>query len=313
MNIVILEPIGVNKEFFFDHLEGHTITYYDTKTTDENEMIKRAKDAEILIIANNPVSKNVFKQCNNLKMVSVAFIGVDHIPMDYLEERNIIVSNAKNYCMHAVSELAISLTLNILRNIKACDQKIRTGGDKTGLIGNELYDKTFGIVGTGSIGINTAKLALAFGCKVIAYSRSETEEAKSLGITYVSMEELMKTSDIISIHLPLTDKTKHFINKKYIDMMKKEAILINTARGSIVDNTYLKKVLEKGLIRGVGLDVFDHEPPLTQEEIYHGNSLLTPHIAYATDESIIRRASIVIENIHQFIKGEPIHIMNKKF
>ncbi len=313
MNIVVLEPIGVDKNFLLDKLKDHDVTYYENKTNDEAEMIQRAKDAEILIIANNPVSKNVLEKCPQLKMISVAFIGVDHIPMDYLESRNIIVSNAKDYCLHAVSELALSLTLNILRNIKECDIKIREGKDKTGLIGNELYNKTFGIIGTGSIGMNTAKLALAFGCNVVAYSRSEKEEAKKLGIKYVSMKDLMKESDIISIHLPLTDKTKHFINKEYIDLMKKNAILINTARGPIVDNAYLKEVLEKGLIRGVGIDVFDIEPPLTEKEIYKRNSILTPHIAYTTKESIIRRSNIVIDNIQQFIDNNPINVMNKKF
>jgi len=314
MKIIVMEPLGISDAEMSSLIESsdNQVIVYDTKTTDSQEQIKRAETADVLIIANTPLAGDVIKACPQLKMISVAFAGVDHVDMKTCKERNILVSNAAGYSTHAVAELAIGLTLSVLRNIPRCDKRTREFSTMSGLMGHELYGKTFAIVGTGAIGTKTARLAHAFGCKLLAYSRTEKEELTALGVTYVSLEELMSSADIISLHTPLTDATRGMIDKEKLDLMKSSAILINTARGPIVDNAYLSKLLSEGRIAGAGIDVFDVEPPLRNEDtlISNENTVLTPHIAYATYESILRRASIVFENITAWQSGKPQNIMS---
>ena len=314
MKIVIMEPLGISKEDLNQLINNYSFSVetYDDRTSDEEEQLNRTKDADVLIIANTPLSGYVIDNCPNLKMISVAFVGVDHVDMKACEKRNILVSNAADYCTHAVAELAIGLTLSVLRNIPQCDTRTRDHKTKDGLIGHELYGKTFGIIGTGAIGIKTALLAKAFGCHVIAYSRTKKQHLTDQGILYVSLDEILKTSDILSLHTPLTEQTKGLINKEALDKMKSTSILINTARGPIVDNLYLSECLKNKKIAGAGIDVFDIEPPLTASDtlITNDNTVLTPHVAYATKESIFRRANIVFENIKKWAENAPQNVMN---
>lgn len=314
MNIVIMEPLGINKsslDNLLASLSDHNITVYDQKTTNEDELIQRGINADIMIIANNPLPGRVIEACKHLKMISVAFVGIDHIDQDICKKRNITISNAAEYCTYAVSELAIGLTLSVLRNIPRCDMRTRNNETKDGLVGHELYKKTFGIIGTGAIGLQTAKLALAFGCDVIAYSRSEKDDCKALGIKYVPLKTLMASADIVSVHTPLTPDTKHLLDAELLDLMKETAVLINTARGPIVDNQYLSKLLHDKKIAGAGIDVFDVEPPLRSVDhlITNETAVLTPHVAYATYESIHRRADIVINNIVGWLNNQPQNVM----
>ncbi len=315
MKIIIMEPLGITNDSLNNLTSNlkkeHDVISYDTKTTDKSELVRRAENADVLVIANNPLPNSVIRELDNLKMISVAFVGVDHVGLDTCKERDIRISNAAGYCTEAVAELAIGLTLSVLRNIPRCDKASRDLVSKDGLVGRELYKKTFGIIGTGAIGIKTAEYAKVFGCNVIAYSKSEKEEVKKMGIKYVSLEELMSTSDIVSVHTPLTPSTKLLLNKEKLDLMKKSSILINTARGPIVDNNYLAELLSSKRISGAGIDVFDVEPPLSLSDtlINEKTAVLTPHVAFATDESIQRRAAIVIENIEKWIDGKDQNIM----
>lgn len=313
MKIVIMEPLGISR-VALDHLledfSEHEVVVYDTKSTDAEVLIERGQHADVMVIANNPLSGHVIEACPQLKMISVAFVGVDHIDLDVCKKRNITISNAAGYCTHAVSELAIGLTLSVLRNIPRCDAATRMSLTKNTLIGHELHKKTFGIIGTGAIGLQTAYLAKAFGCRVIGYNRTEKEAFKAIA-TYLPLKALMSEADIISIHTPLNDQTHHLINKELLDLMKPSAILINTARGPIVDNQYLSQLLSEEKIAGAGLDVFDIEPPLQSDEslLEEDKVVLTPHVAYATHESIHRRASIVLDNIIGWLNNQPQNIM----
>jgi D-3-phosphoglycerate dehydrogenase len=314
MKIVILEPIGLEKSLLkemLSPLEDEEIVIYDTISKDEDEMIQRTKEAEVIVIANTPLSKKVIESCPKLQLISVAFVGIDHIAIDICKEKSITICNAAQYCTHAVSELTLGLTLSVLRNIPQCDLKTRALQTKEGLVGHELFQKSFGIVGTGDIGSQVAKLALAFGCSVYAYSKTEKESLKALGVEYISLEALVRKVDILSIHVPLTDQTNNLINSNLLDRMKPSSILINTARGPIVDQKYLAYCLREGKIAGAGIDVFDMEPPLneSQQLINENKAVLTPHVAYATKESIRRRGQIVIDNIIGFIEGKPKNVM----
>lgn len=310
MKIVMLEPLGVSKDVI-ERLsdgfkkQGHEFVAYDTIEKDVDKLSERAKSADVIIIANNPLPSEVISQAENLKYISVAFVGIDHIGTDVCKDRGINISNAAGYCDDAVAELAIGLTLDCLRNISACNSIIRNGGTKDGLVGFELSGKTVGIIGTGGIGCRTAELYKAFGCKLLGYSRSENPRAKELGMEYVSLDTLLKESDIISLHMPLTPETSGLIDKDKIDLMKNNAILINTARGGIVDSKALADALNAGKIAGAGLDVFEMEPPIPNDHplINAKNAVLTPHIAFATKESIERRAEITFDNVYKWMEG----------
>ena len=181
-------------------------------------------------------------------------------------------------------------------------------------MGTELGTKTVGIIGTGRIGVMTAKLFKAFGCRVLGYNRTKKDDAVQAGIEYVGLEELLKTSDIVSLHVPSTAETKGFLSRERICMMKPESILINCARGAVVDNAALADALNEGRIAGAAIDVFDMEPPIPADYplLNAKNTLLTPHVAFASKESMIRRAHIVFDNLYSYLDGKPINVVKLK-
>ena len=316
MKIVIIEPLGITPEKLAEataavKARGHEIVAYDTKEEDQDKLAERGKDADIIIIANQPFRKNVIEKCKNLKLLSVAFTGVDHIDVDFCKEKGICVCNATGYSTNAVAELAFGLAISVLRNIPACDAVCRKEGTKAGLVGCELFGKTFGVVGTGAIGSKVAKIAQAFGCKVVAYSRTVKPEMQGAGIEYLSLEEVLKVSDIVSLHVPLNDKTKGLIGEKEIALMKKNAILLNTARGPVVDSEALAKALNEERIAGAGIDVFEMEPPVPAEHplLHSKHTVVTPHVAFASHEALFTRAQIVSENILKWEDGKPQNVI----
>lgn len=308
MKIAVMEPLGVEQEKFMqiareavgDDVE---IVCYDTRTTDVEELGRRGRDADIIAIGNLPFPREILEKCENVKMLAVAFTGLDHVDLKYCEERGIKVQNCAGYATTAVAELTFGLLLDLCRNIGKCDTAARNGGTKAGLIGFELEGRTMGIVGTGAIGARVAKLAAAFGMDVIAYSRTP---GKVAGVRYVSLEELLAQADVVSLHVPLTDETRGMIGAEELALMKKTAVLVNTARGPVVDTKALADALNSGRIAGAAIDVFDKEPPLDADEplINAKNTVVTPHVAFATDESMIKRAEIEFRNIAEFIKDK---------
>lgn len=308
MRIAVMEPLGVEQEKFMqiareavgDDVE---IVCYDTRTTDVEELGRRGRDADIIAIGNLPFPREILEKCENVKMLAVAFTGLDHVDLKYCEERGIKVQNCAGYATTAVAELTFGLLLDLCRNIGKCDTAARNGGTKAGLIGFELEGRTMGIVGTGAIGARVAKLAAAFGMDVIAYSRTP---GKVAGVRYVSLEELLAQADVVSLHVPLTDETRGMIGAEELALMKKTAVLVNTARGPVVDTKALADALNSGRIAGAAIDVFDAEPPLDADEplINAKNTVVTPHVAFATDESMIKRAEIEFRNIAEFIKDK---------
>lgn len=308
MRIAVMEPLGVEQEKFMQiarEAVGNDveIVCYDTRTTDVEELGRRGRDADIIAIGNLPFPREVLEKCENVKMLAVAFTGLDHVDLKYCEERGIKVQNCAGYATTAVAELTFGLLLDLCRNIGKCDTAARNGGTKAGLIGFELEGRTMGIVGTGAIGARVAKLAAAFGMDVIAYSRTP---GKVAGVRYVSLEELLAQADVVSLHVPLTEETRGMIGAEELALMKKTAVLVNTARGPVVDTKALADALNSGRIAGAAIDVFDKEPPLDADEplINAKNTVVTPHVAFATDESMIKRAEIEFRNIAEFIKDK---------
>ena len=315
MKIVVLESLGINKEEFDKVTKplidnGHELVVYEDKV-DEDTLKDRVKDAEILIIANMPLSGEVIEAAKKLKYISVAFTGYDHIDLDKCEEKGIKVSNAGGYSTNSVAEIVFGLIIGLLRSIVPLDKVAREGGTKQGYTQLDLKDKTLGILGTGEIGSEVADLGLAFGCDVIAYSRTEKQELLDKGVKYMPLDEVLKESDIVSIHMPLTDETKGLISKEKLELMKDTALLINTGVGPIVDNDALAQALKDGTIAGAGLDRVDMEPPIPADYplLNAPNTIIIPHIGFATEEALVRRAEITINNIIKWENGEQENIV----
>lgn len=314
MKIVLLESLGISQEILNECAKplvdaGHTFTSYP-KDSNPQVQIERAKDADIIMIANMPLSKEVIRACKNLKFIDVAFTGVDHVDLASAKEMGVKVSNAAGYSTQAVAEIALCMMLNLLRNIPQVEQRCRQGQTKDGLVGCELRGKTVGIVGAGAIGCRTAELCHAFGCKVLGYKRHITGNEPAF-MEFTSLDELLNRSDIVSLHCPINDDSKHLINAQSIAKMKQGAYLINTARGPVVDSQALADALNAGYLSGAGIDVFEKEPPLdtTHPLLHSKNTIVTPHVAFASAESMLARAQIVFDNIEAFLSGKQKNVI----
>lgn len=314
MKIVLLESLGVSEEVLNRCAKpfvgaGHSFEAY-TRDMDPQVQIDRAKDADVVVIANMPLKGEVIRACDKLKYIDIAFTGVDHVDLNAAKEKGVAVSNAAGYSTQAVAELALCMMLSLLRNVPKVEERCRQGGTKDGLVGCELRGKTVGIIGAGAIGGKTAELCAAFGCKVLGYKRNVTGQEPSC-IEFVPLDELLKQSDIVSLHCPLNDSTRHLINEEKIALMKNGALLINTARGPVVDSMALAAALDSGKLAGAGIDVFDVEPPLPQDEalLHCKNTLVTPHVAFATKESMEARAEIVFDNIRAWMDGQQKNVI----
>ena len=316
MKIVVMEPLGVALEKINAlaatlQAAGHEFVYYTSKETQQDKLLSRVQDADIIMLANQPLSAEIINGCPKLKMLSVAFTGVDHVALDACRARNILVCNAAGYSTNAVAELTFGLAISVIRNIVPCDARCRKAGTKDGLVGFELFGKTFGVVGTGAIGARVAKIAAAFGCKVLAYSRTAKQELVDAGVQYVSLDELLAQSDFVSLHVPLTDATRGLINADAIAKMKQGAVLLNTARGPVVDSAALAEALNAGKLAGAGIDVFEGEPPIAENHPLCSakNTVLTPHVAFASREALETRADIVFANIEKWLNGAPQNVV----
>ena len=308
MKIALLEPLGVSGQKINELSEafalgGHDFTYYDNRTEETDELIKRAEGADAVILSNLPFRKNVIGECKNLKMISIAFTGVDHVDVEYCKQRGILVKNAAGYSTASVAELAFGMIISLLRNMAPCDAAVRSGKTKDGLIGNDLCGKTLGIIGFGAIGSKMFEIGKAFGCEILIHTRTAKPEYGSAA-KFTDLDSLLTHSDIVSLHTPLSDSTKGLISKEKLALMKPSALLINTARGPIVDYEALAKALKEGKLAGAGIDVFEAEPPLRAAHplLSAPNTILAPHVGFATKEALERRADIAFDNIYQWLE-----------
>ena len=311
MNIVCVESLGISRERFEDlkaHYAalGHTFNYYLDRNEDEDTLVQRMAGADVVVVSNIKLSAAVLAQCPNLKYLSVAFTGLDHIDLAYCREHGIEVQNAAGYSTTAVSELAVGMMLDLLRNILTLSEQMHQGAGRGTFLGRELRGKTVGIVGTGAIGIATARLLLAFGAKVIAWSRTERPEVKAMGISYMPLDDLLRQSDIVSLHVPLCDETRGLIGERELKLMKPTALLVNTARGPVADIAAVGRALVENRIAGAAFDVFEHEPPLPLDHLLLSTNrcLVTPHVAFATEESFAARADIVFGHVDQWLQKQ---------
>ncbi len=274
---------------------------------DEERLVELIRDVDAIIVRSKPkVTRRVIENAPKLKVIGRAGVGLDNIDLEAAKERGIKIVNSPAASSRSVAELAVGLMLTVARKIAFADRKMREGiWAKKQCMGIELEGKTIGIIGFGRIGYQVAKIAKALGMNVLLYDPYPNEErAKEVGGKFVSLEELLKESDVVTLHVPLTESTYHLINEERLKLMKPTAILINAARGAVVDTEALVKALKEGWIAGAGLDVYEEEPlpedhPLTKLD----NVVLTPHIGASTVEAQMRAGVQVAEQIVEILKG----------
>ncbi|MBQ9474067.1 MAG: hydroxyacid dehydrogenase [Bacteroidales bacterium] len=308
MKIAVVEPLGISESTFASlksefEASGHNFTFHTDRNEDPQVLAERMRDADIVVVSNIKLSADTLSQCRNLKMLSIAFTGLDHVDLDYCQRNGIVVKNAAGYSTTAVSELTVALMLDLLRQVTPFNSVTRQSGSRGTYAGSELRGKTVGIVGTGAIGCATARLLKAFGCNLIAYSRTQRTEATALGIKYMPLDTMLPLCDILTLHLPLNQETHHLIDSHRLSLLKPTALLVNTARGNVVDIPALAEALKNRKLAGAAVDVYEQEPPLPPSHpLFNApNCIMLPHIGYATTEAFAARADIVMNNVRQFI------------
>ncbi len=277
------------------------------KYPSEERLIELVKDVDAIIVRSKPkVTRKVIEAAPKLKVIGRAGVGLDNIDLEAARERGIKVVNSPESSTRSVAELAFGLLFAVARKIALADRKMREGvWVKEQAMGIELEGKTLGVVGFGRIGYQVARIANAFGMNVLLYDPVPNEErAREVGGKFVDLETLLRESDVVTLHVPLIDATYHLINEERLKLMKPTAILINAARGEVVDTNALVKALKEGWIAGAGLDVFEEEPlpadhPLTKLD----NVVLTPHIGASTVEAQTRAGIQIAEQVVKALKG----------
>ena len=317
-------------------LDGHTITQddltwdslrrfgdlimYDQTPYDEEETVKRIDDAQLVLVSKVPITASVIKRCPNLQYIGVTATGYNVVDVKAANERGIIVTNVPGYGTETVAEFVFALLLHMTRQVGLCAQSVERGEwcksqDFCYLPTSQisLFGKVMGIVGFGQIGRKTAEIAQAFGMKVLVFTRHPNPKLETKTLSFVSLDELLSQSDIVSLHCPLTEDNYHMINEETLQKMKPSAYLINTSRGPLVNEDALRTALTKGWIKAAALDVIEQEPMDPKCPLLGiPNCVIVPHIAWATKECRELLIQMIQENIEAFFNKNPIHVVSVK-
>ena len=279
----------------------------------DQALIDVCKGAEVIsTFITTSFPKEVLSQLPDLKLLCTRSVGFDHIDVVYAKEKGIVVTNVPDYGSHVIAEHAFALLLGTLRHITIGSERVRKGVfDYHGLRGMALRDKTLGIVGTGKIGKKVAEIAHGFGMRILAQDVYQSAEiVEKFGVKYVERDELFSQSDIITLHTPALPETRHMINAETIAKMKDGVIIVNTARGSLIDSKALLSALNSGKVAYALLDVLEHESSVAEDKelVHHAHVVTTPHIAFYADDSINTMYDDCFESIEQWMRGEkPVH------
>ena len=317
MKIVILDGYTENPgDLSWEGFESlGTLTVYDR--TEPNEIVSRIGDAEAVIVNKCPITAETMDACPELRYVGVLATGYNVVDVAAAKERHIAVTNIPTYGTTAVAQMVFAHLLAICQHVESHSAAVHNGEWNTNpdwcfwnypLV--ELAGKTMGIVGFGRIGQTVAGIARALGMNVLAFDRHENETGRALA-RYVSLEELLAQSDVISMHCPLFPETERMINRNTIAQMKDGVYFINTSRGQLVDEQALADALNSGKVAHAGLDVVYTEPIRTDNPLLRAkNCFITPHIAWAPKESRKRLMDIAVDNLAKFAEGKPVNVVN---
>lgn len=329
MKIVYFDVENYEEAYLKEHNEGKYTYFLESKSlNDMGELKEEYKDADVIsVFTTSRVNKAVLEQFKNLKLIALRSVGFNHIDIDYCEKKNIAVENSPGYGNITVAEFALALLLNVCRRITTSYNEYKAGNvTPASLIGTELSGKTIGIVGLGAIGSAFAKISHGLNMNILGYDKVERDELKQLhNVKYVDFETLLKDSDFISIHAPLTKENYHMFDKESFDKMKPTAIIVNTGRGELIDNKALYEALITKQIAGAGLDVLEKEETIADLDYIIGinrldkstleqtiinsqlfklpNVIITPHTAYNSIEAINRILKTTMNNIDEFVQG----------
>ena len=286
--------------------------------TPDNQIVTRAEGASILLTNKTPLDRNAFNNLPDLKYVGVLATGFNVVDIEAARGKGITVTNTPGYGTPSVAQMTFALLLELCNHVKQHSDAVKQG--KWAEVGDfcfweeplvELAGKTMGIIGFGNIGSKVGDIAAAFGMKILAYDKNQTDQSHRTDFRWVEIPELLEQSDVISIHAPLTPENEGLINEKTLGLMKKNALLINTARGPIIDEQALAAALNTGRIAGAGLDVLSVEPPTSENPLLSArNCLTTPHISWATLEARSRLMNIAVNNLRAYLHGNPQNVVN---
>lgn len=289
------------------------LTVYERTPADQ--VYERARDAEIVFTNKTPIPATVINKLSSLKYIGVLATGYNIVDTEAAKQKGIVVTNVPGYGTASVVQLTIALLLELSLHVQQHSDAVMKGKWANSadwcfwdypLI--ELVDKTIGIIGFGNIGQRVADIASAFGMKIIAHSRKQTDQSHRKNFRWVNVSELLETADVVSIHCPLTPETKGLINKDSLQKMKPSAFLLNTSRGPIIVDQDLADALNKDIIAGAGIDVLSVEPPSIDNPLFRvKNCIITPHMAWATKEARTRLMETAVANLSSFIAGKPVN------
>jgi glyoxylate reductase len=317
--IFITRPIPNHAVEALISLGFEVVVRQNKKTPTKKEIIKELKKNKytgLVSFLTDDIDKEVFDACPTLKIVTNYAVGYNNIDVDYAKNKGIVVTNTIGTSGQAVAEFTVALAISLLTRLVEGDRFVRAkkykGWDPYLLLGSNIEKQTLGLIGAGDIGSRVAKMMIAgFGAKVIYFDVQKNQALDDIGAQYLSQDEVLKQADIISLHVPLLPSTTHLINKNTISLMKSSAILINTSRGSVVDEKALIEALVDKRIFGAGLDVFEFEPKISRTLRKLENVILTPHIASARVSVRESMADKVVENLKTFFGGGEVKNLAK--
>lgn len=308
MKIAILDAATLGNDITFECFDSlGTLTVY--QKTSPQEAAQRLAGMDCVILNKVKLTADILSKAPGLKLICITATGYDNVDTAFCKEHGIAVCNVKGYSTECVTQLTISMALSLMNHITEFDKYVKSGKytqsgiqNKLTPVFNEICGKTWGVVGLGNIGKRVAEIAEALGCRVLAFKRTPEE-----GYNCVDLDTLMRESDIISVHIPSSKETVGIISRERIEMMKKRAILINVARGNVVDEQAVADGIKFGTLYGFGCDVYSTEP-FPEDHPYnkillHDNVILTPHMAWGGYETRLRLVNEVAENIKSFIEG----------
>lgn len=317
MKIVVLDRTSVGEDVSVEEMKQYgEVVFYNS--TPDDLVAERIADADIVVANKNPINEASLKDAENVKLVCQFATGYDNVDIGYCKSRGIRVVNVRNYSTAAVAQHTAALALSVLENVPYYDEYVKSGAysaqERFAHFGRTFYEldgKVWGIIGMGNIGRSVARIAEALGCRVIFYSAS----GRSTCTDYeqVDFDALLARSDVLSLHCPLSDRTRHIMNAAAFEKMKRSAILINVARGAVVDTAALAQALKDGQIRGAGIDVFEKEPVPAEDALLAlkdtGVLQMTPHMAWASTEARTRCVTETCRNIEAFLHGQERNVV----
>lgn len=316
MQIVILDGMTTNPgDISWAPIEAlGNVTVY--QSTPPELVVERAKDAQALIVNRVNLTREVLEQLPKLRFIGMLATGYNSVDAAAARERGIDLCNVPDYCADTVAQQALTLLLALCGSVHLHTELIQKGRWDQAVELNhtshplyELSGKTLGVVGYGAIGRRVAALGLDLGMKVLLYSRTRKDAPQ--GCTWTDLKTLFRESDVVSLHCPLNDQTRHLVNEELLALMKPTALLINTSRGGVVDSAALAKALNEGRLLGAGVDVMEQEPPRADDPLLTAkNCMMTPHIAWASKEARVRLVEAVAANLRAFQNGRPQNVVN---